>query len=109
MSMGENGGGWTSVWTQRGARHEVPDLEKTKHSAKRGENYVQAESQRPIGRHESVWSQMTRRVAVMGMANSRPMPPQTQPQKSSEMVMATALRRTRRPTNCGATKFSATT
>ena len=37
------------------------------------------------------------------------MPPQTHPQKRSATVMATALRRTRRPTSAGAMKFEAIT
>src|SRR5580704_4374922 len=74
----------------------------------RGEG-AQAPSQRPMGRQDSLWSQMTRRAAVIGMARSRPMPPHTQPQKSSAMVIATALRRTRRPTSAGAMKFEAIT
>src|SRR4029077_7301075 len=71
--------------------------------------WFHALSQRPMGRHDSVWSQITRSVAVIGIASSNPMPPHTHPQKSSEIVMATAFSRTRRPTSCGATKFNAST
>ena len=45
----------------------------------------------------------------MGMANTNPMPPHTQPQNSSAMVIATAFKRTRRPTSCGATRLIAKT
>src|SRR3984885_5821145 len=62
-----------------------------------------------MGRQDSVWSQITRRAAVIGMARSKPMPPQTHPQKRSATVIATALRRTRRPTRAGAMKFEAIT
>src|SRR5882724_11225001 len=41
---------------------------------------VYALSQRPMGRQDSVWSQITRNVAVIGIASNNPMPPQTQPQ-----------------------------
>src|SRR6267378_923804 len=45
----------------------------------------------------------------MGMARTKPMPPHTQLQKSSAIVMATAFNRTRRPTSCGATRLIART
>src|SRR5437899_5812710 len=72
-------------------------------------SHCQALSQRPIGFQDSVWSQITRSAAVMGMARTKPMPPHTQPQKSSAMVIATAFSRTRRPTSCGATRLIAKT
>jgi hypothetical protein len=69
----------------------------------------QALNQRPIGRHDSVWSQITRKVAVIGIASNTPMPPHTHPQNKRATVIATALSRTRRPTRAGAMKFAATT
>ena len=41
------------------------------------------------------------------MASSKPMPPHTHPQNSNDTVIATAFKRSRLPTNCGAIKFSA--
>ena len=60
---------------------------------------TQALSQRATGFQDSVWSQITRKAAVMGIPRISPMPPHTQPQNNSEMVMATALSCTCRPTS----------
>src|SRR5215469_16059349 len=69
----------------------------------------QALNHRATGFHAWVWSQITRSAAVMGMARIRPMPPHTHPQKSKEIVMATAFSCTCRPTSCGAIRFCANT
>src|ERR1700722_19380497 len=58
-------------------------------------------SQRPTGWRLSTWSQITLITAVMGTARIRPIGPQSQPQKSSATVSASALRRTRQPTSAG--------
>src|SRR5580700_11140371 len=68
----------------------------------------QALNHRPIGRQDSVWSQITRKVAVIGIASNNPIPPHTQPQNRRATVIATAFSRTRRPISAGAMKFAAT-
>src|ERR1035438_4349143 len=60
-----------------------------------------APSQRPAGSQPSTWSQTTLIVAVIGIARTSPMAPQSHPQNSNAMVTARGFKWTRRPTIAG--------
>src|ERR1700692_912749 len=98
-----------SCWSLDGFSDGMQAEGKTRAMSVEFQMLVQALSQRPMGRQDSVWSQITRSVAVIGIASNRPMPPQTHPQNNNATVIATAFSRTRRPTSAGAMKFAATT
>src|SRR6202041_2568239 len=65
-------------------------------------------SQRPTGCRLSTWSQTTFRTAVMGIARISPIAPHIQPQNRSEIVSASAFKRTRQPTSAGINRLAVT-
>ena len=55
----------------------------------------------PQGFSESTWSKMIFMAAVIGMASTRPMPPQSHPQNNNAIVTASGFSCMRLPRNLG--------